>query len=519
MIDGNFYTDDNKRVEISVGDDHGKTLLFTDDSLNSLRAEEGIIGGEKISMGNVISASLNLRLFNFDEAGEPTGTEEIEEGDSVICRIYDEHQNCVVLSRAVVEDIERDKVFTNLKCCDELLNRYNEPYIPSSGVDFSDGPISIYVIAADIVPETNYAQVIPSVEINGIPEGISKREMIGLIACCGCCNFVLDREGGIGKFIPLPLSYQSLYTLTPSNTFSLSAKIYDCVVEGISINSVYDVDRRGEKGVYSVKMEVENELCTYTQGLEERIWSYVEGLNYRAFEAVAVGNPLLECGDAIDIIDTEGQNFTTFIFSVAFTYNGALTMEIRAGASADTDGSSRRSISRRSDSNMARTIKTQNSLTRKAIEELAGKGGGVSPELMEVYTDMKKYMLRYDSDTGMWVFLGNTPTSYVAKNIVTKGTAEVLQNVTYAQPVDGGYATAATQVLTVSGASVYYTAISGSDAYKYITTVPKGGEYAVRIPKIMGTVDFEGIFAKEITSTDDMAGWNVGEIGYILTSI
>ncbi len=530
MIQGNFNTEGPFTISITIG-----SYTFGDNDLKSLSVNESLIEGS-LSIGNAGACTASVKLFNKDTEGQDTDVNNINVRDDILITLIDNTgENSCIIARQKVLGIEKEGIITTLSCGDRMMD------------DLSDTKVTLTGMAMDA--QSDLEMAFPQdlvLDVSGVSWGLSSysidsdsqeeylqiisqkrsvRDCIGMYAGLVAGNAVIDRVTGKLKIIQLPSSYSSVYTITPSITYSLKTEVMASKVCDVNINSDYYFTGTPAGNKYNLLMKVDNELFRLLDkdvnigGAYPYVAGYLENIEYTGFSASCVGNPLVEVGDCVDIVDRNNNTVTSIISSINMTYDGSFRCTYTADTDTTTPYDLRKNLDRSNDMAIARAVREEGTETRKAIEELTGGGGGVSPELMEVYTNMKKFMLKYDSASSMWVFLGATPTSYVAKNIVTKGTTEVLQNVTYAQPVDGGYATAGTQVLMVSGASVYYTAISGSDAYKYITTVPKGGEYAVRIPKILSMVDFEGIFAKEITSTDDMAGWNVGEIGYILTSI
>lgn len=170
------------------------------------------------------------------------------------------------------------------------------------------------------------------------PEGYTYRQAIGLIAqfVGGFANF--NREGKL-QVRTLALTDFALTTADYMwGGFTKNESTY-------RVNGIQVITGDEESNVLSVGadkgnvIQLENKVMT--QALLNTIWQRVQNINYSPYELKWFGNPNLEAGDWINIVDHDGVRYSVPNLSYSFTYNGGLRAESKATTTSNSEVSYR----------------------------------------------------------------------------------------------------------------------------------------------------------------------------------
>lgn len=540
-------------IGITIGN-----YTFDDANLKSLEINDALINDSSISVGNTGASTYTIQLYNINYDGQPNNVNNIVVGESIVINITDNDTSTTTqIAKGSVTELEKDGILTTVKGADAMITILGKPLdltdteIESLKQETSfsvndlkqiiDSEFGVTVSLPSIVTDTDFDMTKFSEFVDVLSHKPTGRELVGMLAGIGCANAYIDPTGSATdvSMVKLPDSYQATYTINPNITYRFSTAMCASKINAININDAFYSTATLSSGQYNLIVDVDNELLKYLEVPSgeartynyTKIWEYLNGLNYIGFEATCPGDATVKVGDCVLIVDTNGNQQQSIIFSITTKYDGAYTRTYSARTAKTTTYEINKTINKTSDSSMAKTILEEGTETNEAIKKVAGGGGGGMPlEGLELFTELKAWALKYNSSLDRWVFVSDSlPSSMTAVIFTSEGTVMYKKRVTFAQPLSDTdehgntyyyYATANTQSVTVKGSPLYFT----SSDFNYADMGQQTTDYPVKIPAFdsnYNEVEFEGIFAKEITAVADMysSDYATGDVGYILEAV
>lgn len=298
-------------------------VTYDNDTVTSLSFDSGSISGESFQLGSTYMNSLEIVFPSILE----TIREDIEvqaELGILVNGIYEYAK----LGKFIISEFNRDRNSntTTITAVDQmiLMEGIYESKL-SYPATIRDVALEIANLSGVVIDPVSFS-TLPTSTIKKL-EGYTCRQAIGIIA---------QFEGGFANFNRL--GQLQIRRLAP-NDFSISASDY--LLKGFKKNEkTYRINgirvRTGEEDSdvltvgTSVGNVVELENKAMTQQLLNAIWSKVEGISYFPFELKWRGNPNLEAGDWINILDRDGNRYSVPNLSYSFVFNGGLTAESKA---------------------------------------------------------------------------------------------------------------------------------------------------------------------------------------------
>lgn len=298
-------------------------VTYDNDTVTSLSFDSGSISGESFQLGSTYMNSLEIVFPSILE----TIREDIEvqaELGILVNGIYEYAK----LGKFIISEFNRDRNSntTTITAVDQMIlmeGMYESKL--SYPATIRDVALEIANLSGVVINPVSFS-TLPTSTIKKL-EGYTCRQAIGIIA---------QFEGGFANFNRL--GQLQIRRLAP-NDFSISASDY--LLKGFKKNEkTYRINgirvRTGEEDSdvltvgTSVGNVVELENKAMTQQLLNAIWSKVEGISYFPFELKWRGNPNLEAGDWINILDRDGNRYSVPNLSYSFVFNGGLTAESKA---------------------------------------------------------------------------------------------------------------------------------------------------------------------------------------------
>lgn len=540
-------------ISITIG-----SYSFDDGNLKSLEINDALINDSSISIGNTGASTYTMQLYNINYDGQPNNVSNIVVGESIVINLTNSDTGVTTtIANGSVTELEKDRILTTIKGADAMITVLGNPleltdteieslkqetaFSVSDLQDLIDSKFGVSVVLPSFVTSSDFDMFKFGDFVDMLAHKPTGREIVGMIASLGCANAYINPEGSATtiSMTKLPDSYQATYTITPSITYRFSTAMCTSKVNAVNINDVFYSASIPSSGQYNLIVDVDNELLKYLQipsGETEtynytKIWEYLNGLNYIGFEATCPGNVSVKPGDCVLIVDQDNNQQQSVVFSITTKYDGAYTRTYSARTAKTSTYEINKPINKTSDGFIAKTILEEGTETNEAIKKVAGGGGGGMPlEGLEMFTELKTWALKYNSSLDRWLFVsGSLPSSMTAVIFTSEGDVITKRRVTFAQPLSDTdqqgntyyyYTSANTQSVTVNGSPLYFT----SSDFEYADTGQQTTEFPVKIPTFdtnYNEMEFEGIFAKEITAVSDMysSDYATGDVGYILEAV
>lgn len=352
-----------------------KDTVYTNDNLTSFEYEGGSITGETFSVGSTFSNSVKMTfceiiegLQELDEVkvdigikylrkcickvenGKCTCKCEDEELIKVVCDCTDRKckLNCkdgkcdhwcevieycpmgiFLISEKV--DVDRNENKTIVECMDRMImleNTYESKL--SYPAPIREVALEIANMAGVKVNTTSFARL--SAATIAKPEGYTHRQALGLIAQFEAGFVTFDRD----DLLDIRTLKNTGFVVTADEYFLKGLVKNDLMyrLSGIqakiqTTNSDEEIEMTLQAGSSSgSQILLENNVMR--KALLEAIFNKLKGLNYYPFTLNWRGNPALEAGDWIAILDKDGNRFYAPNLSYKLTFNGGLTAESSA---------------------------------------------------------------------------------------------------------------------------------------------------------------------------------------------
>lgn len=503
--------------------------VFRDAEVESFDINENIIADNKLSVGNICNPTINLKLANISNDG--TDNTDVLSNDLIneSFLVYIKSGtgagvNDIPLGVFRTTSVTVDTIDTTIQGEGRFSNkRFTDPY--TTGLDWGQEHWVLDELVDDIDAVDNIDTSVLSPDFL-LPtssdiafDGKTVKEMLGAVASLYCANVYLNRTGK-PQFKPIPAMIDSPdIILTAADLFSFTpnynqTRITSCYVtytelvynqeqkETEVVTGEYNYTTTEEQTMNNIQIEADIPFTIPQQVsvVGNKLLEY----EYTAFQADILGNPNYEVGDKIQITDYKGDTYTGIIFSIQHSYNGNFsqtitcttdnttvqnkkkTGTISGGGGVDKDEAediAKEEAEKVADEkiNSSATAETVNAFNLDSVFE-------------SVITNIKPCLLKYDEENEVYNYVNTPPANYIRNYIKLEKNS--LQFIESHFTESSSYSESNTELFTLGGSQVYYTSISGADAYKFLTftnpTKLHGTDinielYKVRLPKAVNS--------------------------------
>ena len=275
----------------------------------SLKYKEASSSESNISLGEAISNVIELKIYKTD----------ISLSGAVIKPYisFDGNEYCP-LGIFYASEINKDKVYIDITAYDKMA-LLNEKYEPAISL-----PNNTANVLADIASQYNFSLKSFSVFEDNVISSIecTVREMLGYLAGLNGANAKFNRDGKL-DFIFYSDSGVSLsdevfldgQTDAAENEYTISA-----VISGEGEN---EYKSGNGKGIIFANPFV-------NQTIIDKIKNKILPFSYMASSVKYRGNPAIEIGDIITVIDTDSNSYKIPVMSQEFEFNGGLSATIES---------------------------------------------------------------------------------------------------------------------------------------------------------------------------------------------
>ena len=238
----------------------------------------------------------------------------------------------------VKDPVVNDDILT-ITANDDLAAKFDVKYEPLADFDFGakggyDAKAFLKALCARRGVEINIDDLEP-IQLNMVPLGYTERQIIGFISALygGFAN--IDRLGRL----TIRRYAKADFTADPDSCYDSGIELADydftvgwlkCYVEPLdSVLSVGDV--AAAQGIYF-------ECPWMDQERLNGIWESFQGLSFRPASAVRFfGDPRLDPGDIISVMDLNGEIYDVPIMVISHEWDGGIITQISAAGQAKTD--------------------------------------------------------------------------------------------------------------------------------------------------------------------------------------
>ena len=530
---------------------------FRDTEVLSFDINENIIADNKLSVGNICNPTINLKLSNISNDGTDN-TDVLNQyliNESFLVYIKSgigagvndiplgTFRTTSVTIDTVTTTIQGEGRFGNKRFTDEYttgLDWEQEHWVLDELVDDIDAVdnIDTSMLSPDFLLPTNSDIAF---------DGKTVKEMLGAVASIYGANVYLNREGK-PQFKPLPalidnpditLTAADLFSFTPNYNMTQIASVYVSWAE-----LVYDPESEEtvvNKGESQYDLENPSDLYNNIQTeidlpfvIPQRIMPLANSLleyKYTAFQADILGNPNYEVGDKIQITDYKGDTYTGIIFSIQHSYNGNFSQTITCTTDNTTVQNKKKTGTISGGGGVDE--KEAGDIAKEEAEKVADEkiNSSATAETVNAFnldgvfesliTNIKPCLLKYDEENEVYTYVNTAPTNYIRNYI--KIFENKLQFIESHFAESSSYSESNTELFTLGGSQVYYTSITGADAYKFLTfTSPSvlhpndnAELYKVRLPKPTNTYvksEFKWTYNSTYQSYEPELTFGVGDV-------
>jgi hypothetical protein len=529
--------------------------VFRDAEVESFDINESIIGDNKLSVGNICNPTINLKLANISNDG--TDNTDVLSNDLIneSFLVYIKSGtgagvNDIPLGVFRTTSVTVDTIDTTIQGEGRFSNkRFTDPY--TTGLDWGQEHwvLDELVDDIDVVDNIDTSVLSPDfllpTDSDITFEGKTVKEMLGAVASLYCANVYLNRNG-IPQFKLIPAMIDSPdITLTATDLFSFTpnynqTRITSCYVtytelvynqeteETEVVTGQYTYTTTEEQTMNNIQIEADIPFTIPQQVsvIGNKLLEY----EYTAFQADIVGNPNYEVGDKIQITDYKGDTYTGIIFSIQHSYNGNFSQTITCTTDNTTVQNKKKTG----------TISGGGGVDEKEAEDIAKEeatkvadekiNSSQTAETVNAFnldsvfesliTNIKSCLLKYDEQNEVYVYVNTAPSNYIRNYI--KIFENKLQFIEAHFVESSTYSAANTELFMLGGSQVYYTSITGADAFKFLTfTSPSvlhpddnAELYKVRLPKATNTYvksEFKWVYNQTYQSYEPELTFGVGD--------
>lgn len=304
-----------------------KNKVYTNDNLNEFVYEGGSFAGENLQIGSTFSNSVRITFCEIIEGLKQLDELKMEIGIKTTNGIEYVSMGIFLID---TYDPQRNDNRTVLECFDRMImmnGSYESKLTYPARI--RDVALEIANLSGVVVNTTSFGRL--SSDVMSKLEGYTYRQALGAIAQFSCSYVRFDRNG----LLDIRGLEDPEYTISMNEYFSKglikSETMYRIGGVSCKISDDSEVENlhRGSKTGNQIILENQAMNSTYLDAIYQKL----RNTNYYPFSLNWRGNPALEAGDWITIVDKEGKRFKVPNLSYSITFNGGIT----ARSSADTN--------------------------------------------------------------------------------------------------------------------------------------------------------------------------------------
>lgn len=290
---------------------------YNDDNIKDMNLSESVNPSDNFSLGSVVSNTFEINLIDID-------TSVIFEDAIVKPYIGLELENkieYIPLGVFTVDNVTIKDKKVKLECMDNMI-KLERAY-------FSDlkYPCNINEVLKEICKKANIKcnSILPNYAIDEI-KGYSFRQSIGILATLSGCfaRFNRVRELEILSYTDVGLK------ITPDTFFKFEKNDKDYIIGKITAKKG---DKTFSKGS-NTEIIIDNPVIT--EEITNDIYNKFKNFTYRPYTLSWQGNPAVQAGDRVTIVDLDGREYNTLIMEQKFTYNGGIKSELKASGKTES---------------------------------------------------------------------------------------------------------------------------------------------------------------------------------------
>ncbi|MBN1050313.1 hypothetical protein [Clostridium botulinum] len=287
---------------------------------------------DKFSIGNTVSQSLELTLFNEKVTYASVGKVNVE----IALKTENGALEYIPMGSYNIDDVDMNDFTVKLTCFDNMI-KFETPYFSK----YKD-TITLKQMINELVNITGvkFLGTIPDYTVK-ILKGYTCREVLGYIASACGGNAYITRNGEF----TINYSKEIDYSITGDNYISYKReetlyKIGKITCQNKSTEDVKydedDYDSANDKTNISIgalssdTMELTFENPLVNENILNDIYNKLKNFSYLGYSLKWQGDLSLDVGDIVTVTDVKGINRKAFIFSNKITYTGGLIQETGA---------------------------------------------------------------------------------------------------------------------------------------------------------------------------------------------
>ncbi|WP_338627555.1 hypothetical protein QJR52_06555 [Clostridium baratii] len=290
---------------------------YNDDNIKDMNLSESVNPSDNFSLGSVVSNTFEINLIDID-------TSVIFEDAIVKPYIGLELENkieYIPLGVFTVDNVTIKDKKVKLECMDNMI-KLERAY-------FSDlkYPCNINEVLREICKKANIKcnSILINYSIDEI-KGYSFRQAIGILATLSGCFARFNRVGELEI-----LSYTDVgLRITPDTFFKFEKNDKDYIIGKITAKKG---DKTFSKGS-NIEIIIDNPVIT--EEITNDIYNKFKDFTYRPYTLSCQGNPAVQAGDRVTIVDLDGKEYNTLIMEQKFTYNGGIKSELKASGKTES---------------------------------------------------------------------------------------------------------------------------------------------------------------------------------------
>lgn len=310
---------------------------LTDEEVIKCDIEEGIISSSKFAFGTANVAVASIKVYNANDKLTAIELEKNEVRIFYTIKIEDKTYK-VPMGLYVVDTVkEDDNKVISIDAYDKLILS-EENYNLNTELTY---PVTLKGIVEDAckIAKINY------IGEDFFNSGLLLNDMVVFGADCSCrdilqniaelsCTYVNCSKDGNIRFINLNDTTPVL-SVNPNHYFKYK-KLENPFgpIKSVRIARNEEVELHGE-GSPQLQIDDNFFLPTDIKPLPESLYNQIKHITYTPSDLEFQGNPLIEPGDFIEVVDKDGVKHNILVTNIKYTYNGGLRCVIKSAANSD----------------------------------------------------------------------------------------------------------------------------------------------------------------------------------------
>jgi hypothetical protein len=294
---------------------NGVTYSSTNDNLIGIKYNHGVIGN-KFEIGQTPSAYLEVQLKDVSTSFDNATVQAFIGVDIDGAGTYE----YVPMGIFVVEETAKTLTTTTLKCHDRMVKLE---------AAFTSTSTSASAILTHIMTGLSHGITLPSHLTSltlPVLKNRTKRQVLGYIATIMGGFAYVDRSGAFQiKVSPTSPSTTPKQVIDGDQYFNLTREDIDQTIQAVAVS---DGKTSFSSGTVTTGVKLAATSPYITSGTAANVLSYVNGLPIRSYSIKWIGNPAIELGDNIKIIEwIDESTSNTFYVNVGemdLTFQGGL---------------------------------------------------------------------------------------------------------------------------------------------------------------------------------------------------